>query len=181
MVEKKNTHAERYDKIDLIQDLIDPTKHFPLPTSTPLHPPPIPGSSLCTELWGILGGFCSRKGPWCYFSENLLWMFITFQVSVAKEKKTFKKKQKNNLSTTLLSTRLSFPPPPIIFSNFLFLSTESCDILCIFKQLIRVFSSLVFLRFRVLSSSSMLPSFSPLLFEKELLPKETCFGFVFVL
>lgn len=71
-------------------------------------------------------------------------MFITFhkQVSVIK---TYRP------PSTLLLTPLPFPSPSryspdrpyflffrFIFSKFLFLSTESCDILCIFKRLIRV-------------------------------------------
>lgn len=57
------------------------TKYFP--ASLPSR---FPGSSLCTELWGIWG-VCSRKGlETMLFFRNLLWMFITFhkQVSVIK-------------------------------------------------------------------------------------------------
>lgn len=75
-------------------------------------PFPTPCSSLCTELWGILGGFVLEKASrQCYFSENLLWMFITFhkQVSVIKTYRSL-----------LLSP--SFPSPSPNQSFFFFLS-----------------------------------------------------------
>lgn len=66
------------------------------------------------------------------------------------------------------------PFPSLNQHFFLFLSTKSCDILCIFKQLIRALLCF-YSRDNEYLSSSTLPSFSLLLFEKELLPKETFF------
>lgn len=129
------THAERYDMINIFRTC-STTKYFP--TS---HPSRFPGSSLCTELWGIWG-VCSRKGlATMLFFRNLLWMFITFhkQVSVIK---TYR--PPSTLPLTPPSMNFPFLPSlnqPFffcLFFKFLFLSTKSCDILCIFKQLIRV-------------------------------------------
>lgn len=99
------------------------------------------------------------------FFRNLLWMFITFhkQVSVIKIYR---------LPSTLLLLLLFLN----LFSIFFQVSIsfyKSCDILCIFKQLIRVL--LCFYSRDYVLLSSILLLFSSLLFEKELLPKETFF------
>lgn len=66
----------------------------------------------------------------------------------------------------------SLTPRTLLFNSprFLFLSTKSCDILCIFKQLIRVL-----LCFYSHDYDYCRFVFSLLLFEKELLPKDAFF------
>lgn len=86
------------------------------------------------SFWGMGGGVFRKGLITMLFFGNLQWMFITFhkQVSVIK---TYRSPR------SLRSTSPSYLPPRSIlclFPKFLFLSTGSCDILCIFKRLIRV-------------------------------------------
>lgn len=125
---RSDSHAQaaRYDNGDYIQDCFHHVKYLlPIPSC-------FPGSTLCTEVWGILGGlFQKRPTRW---RRNLPWMFLTFlkQVSVIK---TYR---------TLLSMPSSSSPSYLsFFASFYFLSTKNPVIYFAYlNPLIRV--SLVF-------------------------------------
>lgn len=129
--------------------------------------PRFPGSSLCKELRGILG-VCSRKGENddAIFQKppmNVYNLFISKSVLLKP------------IWSLLLTPFPSLNQPFLLFyfsPSFYFFLQKSCDILCIFKQLIRVLLCFYSRDYEYLSSSML---FSLSLFEKELLPKETIF------
>lgn len=132
--------------------------------------------SLVEFLYRALRYFWGRAAPHlfqkkasrrCYFSETsyeCLYPFINKSVLL----KSTDSPQHSSSSSSSSSINL-FP----FFFQVSISFYKSCDILCIFKQLIRVL--LCFYSRDYVLLSSMLLLFSSLLFEKELLPKETFF------
>lgn len=163
------THTQRGVISQLHSGLLQPHSICAVPSCfTP--PDPVAGwvSVQSFEVFPGPSGatFVPEKGlATMLFFRNLLWMFIPFhkQVSVIKIYR---------LPSTLLLLLFLLNLFPFFFQVSISFY-KSCDILCIFKQLIRVL--LCFYSRDYVLLSSMLLLFSSLLFEKELLPKETFF------